>query len=47
VMGVASGAEKVGPIRAALRGNYLKSLVVDEETANAVLNNAGSIRNVA
>ncbi|MDX8432563.1 sugar-binding transcriptional regulator [Mesorhizobium abyssinicae] len=47
VMGVASGAEKVGPIRAALRGNYLKSLVVDEETANAVLNNAGSLRNVA
>ncbi|MBM2714413.1 sugar-binding transcriptional regulator [Mesorhizobium caraganae] len=47
VMGVASGAEKVWPIRAALRGAYLKSLVVDEETANAVLSNAGSIRNVA
>lgn len=47
VMGVASGAEKVRPIRAALNGGYLKSLVVDEETANAVLSDTGSIRNVA
>lgn len=47
VLGVASGSEKVRPIRAALNGGYLRSLVVDEETANAVLNNAGSIRNVA
>ncbi len=47
VMGVASGAEKVRPIRAALNGRYVKSLVVDEDTANAVLNNSGSIRHVA
>lgn len=47
VVGVASGIEKVRPIRAALNSKYVKSLVVDEETANAVLNNAGSIRNVA
>ncbi|TIO76404.1 MAG: sugar-binding transcriptional regulator, partial [Mesorhizobium sp.] len=36
VMGVASGVEKVRPIRAALNGGYVKSLVVDEDTANAV-----------
>lgn len=47
VLGVASGAEKVRPIRAALNGGYLTSLVVDEETANGVLSNSGSIRNVA
>lgn len=47
VMGVASGVEKVRPIRAALNGNYVKSLVIDEETANAVLARTGSIRNVA
>lgn len=47
VMGVASGVEKVQPIRAALNGGYLKSLVVDEDTAHAVLGNTGSIRNVA
>ena len=33
--------------RAALNGGYLKSLVVDEDTAHAVLGNTGSIRNVA
>ena len=47
VLGVASGAEKVRPIRAALNGGYITSLVVDEETANGVLSNTGSIRNVA
>lgn len=47
VVGVASGPEKVRPIRAALNGNYLTSLVVDEETANDVLNNKGSVKNVA
>ena len=47
VVGVASGREKVRPIRAALNGGYLKSLVVDEETANAVLESEGSRRHVA
>ncbi len=37
VLGVASGREKVRPIRAALAGGYLQSLVVDEETATEVL----------
>ena len=47
VIGVASGPEKVRPIRAALNGGYLKSLVLDEETANAVLGKNGIIRHVA
>lgn len=47
VIGVVSGAEKVRPIRAALSGRYLKSMVIDEETANAVLNHAGSLKDVA
>lgn len=47
VLGVASGVEKVRPIRAALNGGYVTSLVVDEETANAVLSNSGNIRHVA
>jgi DNA-binding transcriptional regulator LsrR (DeoR family) len=37
VIGVASGAHKVGPIRAALRGGYLNALIGDEETVRAVL----------
>ena len=36
-VGVASGANKVSPIASALRGHHLKSLVVDEVTANGVL----------
>ncbi len=36
-IGVASGAEKVGPIMAALNGGYINALVVDEPTAEAVL----------
>ena len=36
-IGVASGVEKVAPIRAVLRGEYLKSMVVDEQTARSVL----------
>lgn len=47
VLGVASGVEKVRPIRAALNGGYLTSLVVDEETADAVLSNSGNIKHVA
>ena len=39
VIGIATGAEKVRPIRAALAGKYLDSLVMDEETALLVLNN--------
>ncbi len=37
VIGVASGPEKVGPISAALNGGHINSLVVDEHTAEAVL----------
>jgi DNA-binding transcriptional regulator LsrR (DeoR family) len=36
-IGVAAGANKVAPIVAALRGRHLKSLVLDEATATAVL----------
>ena len=36
-MGVASGASKIAPIASALRGHHLKALVVDEATANGVL----------
>lgn len=37
-IGIASGAEKVQPIIAALNGGYLNSLVTDEQTAEAILN---------
>ncbi|MDT4890491.1 putative sugar-binding domain protein [compost metagenome] len=47
VIGVAAGAEKVLPIRAALRGHYLNSLVLDEETAAGVLDKMESKQNVA
>jgi DNA-binding transcriptional regulator LsrR (DeoR family) len=46
-IGVAAGAEKVLPIRAALRGHFLNSLIVDEDTANAVLETMGKVQNVA
>lgn len=36
-IGVASGSEKVSPIAAALNGGYINALVVDEPTAEAVL----------
>jgi DNA-binding transcriptional regulator LsrR (DeoR family) len=36
-IGVAAGANKVAPICAALRGKHLKALVLDEATANGVL----------
>ena len=36
-IGVAAGANKIAPICAALRGNHLKALVLDEATANGVL----------
>lgn len=41
-IGVAAGPNKVGPICAALRGRHLKALVVDEATANSVLEQIGS-----
>jgi DNA-binding transcriptional regulator LsrR (DeoR family) len=36
-VGVVSGAEKVGPLRAVLGGTYINALVLDEETARGVL----------
>ena len=47
VIGVASGQEKVGPIRAVLNGGYLDALVVDEDTATAVLTQAEEKKSVA
>jgi DNA-binding transcriptional regulator LsrR (DeoR family) len=38
-IGVASGPEKTGPIGAALNGGYINALVVDERTAEAVIEN--------
>jgi DNA-binding transcriptional regulator LsrR (DeoR family) len=46
-IGVAAGQEKVRPIRAALAGRYLDSLVLDEETALSVLDAMEGLRNVA
>jgi DNA-binding transcriptional regulator LsrR (DeoR family) len=36
-IGIAAGDEKVKPVQAVLKGNYLSSLVLDEATATAVL----------
>ena len=38
-IGVASGSEMVAPIKAALNGGYINALVVDDQTAEAVLSN--------
>ena len=38
-LGVASGENKISPICAMLRGNHIKALVVDEATANGVIEN--------
>lgn len=38
VIGVATGREKARPIRATLAGDYLDTIVLDEETALSVLN---------
>jgi DNA-binding transcriptional regulator LsrR (DeoR family) len=46
-IGVAGGPEKVRPIRAALAGRYLDSLVLDEATALAVLKTIEGLRDVA
>jgi DNA-binding transcriptional regulator LsrR (DeoR family) len=40
-IGVASGPNKVAPICAALRGKHLKAMVLDEATANGVLEMIG------
>lgn len=47
IIGVASGQAKVLPIRAALRGKLLHTLIIDEETAGGVLETMESVRNVA
>ena len=47
VIGVVAGMEKVLPIQAALNGRFLKSLVVDEVTAAAVLGAMEGKQNVA
>jgi DNA-binding transcriptional regulator LsrR (DeoR family) len=46
-IGVAAGTEKVLPIRAVLKGSFLDSLVIDEETASAVLTSMGKLQHVA
>ena len=46
-IGVAAGTEKVQPIQAVLKRRLLKALIVDEETAPAVLETNGKARNVA
>ncbi|MCT7374633.1 sugar-binding transcriptional regulator [Chelativorans salis] len=46
-IGVAAGAEKVLPIRAVLNGRLLDSLVIDEQTASAVLETKGNAQHVA
>jgi len=47
IIGIAAGPAKVMPIRAALRGRFLHSLVIDEETATSVLEALEPVRNVA
>ncbi|GAB4535335.1 MAG: sugar-binding transcriptional regulator [Roseibium sp.] len=47
VIGVASGEEKVRPIRAVLNGRHLDSLILDEDTAGAVLEDMEGAQNVA
>lgn len=46
-IGVAAGPEKVGPIRAALNGLFLDTLVVDEDTAEKVLETMEPLQDVA
>ncbi|PCJ09660.1 MAG: Crp/Fnr family transcriptional regulator [Rhodobacteraceae bacterium] len=47
VIGIAAGAQKVRPIRAVLNGKFLDSLVLDEETVNAVLQTMERSKHVA
>lgn len=46
-IGVASGAEKVLPIRSVLKGRFLDTLIVDEDTAAKVLETTEAMQNVA
>ncbi|RST85365.1 sugar-binding transcriptional regulator [Aquibium carbonis] len=46
-IGVAAGPAKVLPIRAALNGRFLDTLIVDEETAASVLETLEPFQNVA
>jgi DNA-binding transcriptional regulator LsrR (DeoR family) len=46
-IGVAAGVEKVLPVRAVLNGRFLNSLVLDEQTASAILEAAGEVQHVA
>ena len=47
VIGVAAGAQKILPINAVLKGKLLKSLITDEDTAKAVLEQMKGERNAA
>ncbi|TYC60686.1 sugar-binding transcriptional regulator [Rhodobacterales bacterium] len=47
VIGVVAGQEKVLPIQAVLNGKYLNSLILDEDTAGAVLNTMEGAQDVA
>jgi len=47
VIGIAAGAQKTRPIRAVLNGKFLDSLVLDEETVNAVLQTMERSQHVA
>jgi DNA-binding transcriptional regulator LsrR (DeoR family) len=47
VIGVASGEEKIEPIKAVLNGHHMDSLILDEETASAVLATMEGAQNVA
>lgn len=46
-IGVAAGVEKVLPIQAVLKGRFLSSLVVDEQTASGILEAIGKVQHVA
>jgi DNA-binding transcriptional regulator LsrR (DeoR family) len=45
-IGVAAGPEKVQPIRAALAGGLISSLIVDDATAESVLASIGQVEHV-
>ncbi|MEP2534244.1 sugar-binding transcriptional regulator [Shimia sp.] len=47
VIGVTGGQQKVQPIKAALNGEFLNSLILDEDTAVAVLEEMKGTQNVA
>ncbi len=47
VIGVSAGAQKVLPIKAVLNGKFLNSLILDEDTATAVIQEMEGTRDVA